>query len=98
MRMGWFLPKKFEPGWMAVNLQPTELSVAHALREPGVRPQVSQIASFPIEEGTQNDAKGLAQRMRLGSFRCETLMTAGEYQLLTVDAPTVPPAELKAIC
>lgn len=94
--MGWLLPRKFEPGWMAVSLQPAELSVAYGVRAPGARPQVSHVASFPIGEGSKGGAKDLAQRMRLGSFRCETLMAPGEYQLLTVDAPTVPPAELKS--
>ena len=94
--MGWLLPRKYEPGWMAVDLQLTELSIAYGRREPGVRPQVSQIASYPIEAGSEREAKVIAQRMRLDHFRCETLMSAGEYQLLTVEAPNVPPAELRA--
>ena len=94
--MSWLLPHKFEPGWMAVNLQLTELNVAYGRREPGARPQVLQIASYPIEAGSANAAKVLAQRMRLDRFHCETLMSMGEYQLLTVEAPNVPPAELKA--
>lgn len=94
--MGWLLPRKLEPGWMAVGLQATEFSIAHGRRDPGVRPLVSQIASYPIEAGRADAARVLAQRMRLDRFRCETLMSAGEYQLLTVEAPNVPPAELKA--
>ncbi|OGA23759.1 MAG: hypothetical protein A3H34_08620 [Betaproteobacteria bacterium RIFCSPLOWO2_02_FULL_67_19] len=94
--MGWLLPRKIEPGWMAVSLRTTEFSIAHGRREPGARPLVSQIASYPIEEGRPDAAKVLAQRMRLDRFHCETLMSAGEYQLLTVEAPNVPPAELKA--
>jgi MSHA biogenesis protein MshI len=96
MQMGWLLPRKFEPGWMAVSLQPTEFSIAHGRREPGARPLISQIAAYPIEAGRADAAKVLAQRMRLDRFHCETLMSAGEYQLLTVEAPNVPPAELKA--
>ena len=94
--MGWLLPRKIEPGWMAVSLQATEFSIAYGRRESGVRPLVSQIASYPIETGRADAAKILAQRLRLDRFSCETLMSAGEYQLLTVDAPNVPPAELKA--
>ncbi len=94
--MGWLLPRKVEPGWMAVSLLTTELSIAHARREPGARPLLSQIASYPIEEERPDAAKALAQRMHLDRFHCETLMSAGEYQLLTVEAPNVPPAELKA--
>src|SRR3990172_2075294 len=57
MQMGWLLPRKLEPGWMAVSLQATEFSIAHGRREPGVRPLVSQIASYPIEAG-RADAAG----------------------------------------
>lgn len=94
--MSWLLPRKIEPGWMAVNLQATEFSIAHGRRDPGARPLVSQIASHPIEAEDANSAKVLAQRMQMEKFHCETLMAAGEYQLLTVEAPNVPPAELKA--
>jgi MSHA biogenesis protein MshI len=94
--MGWLLPRKIEPGWMAVSLQTTECNIAHGRREPGARPLISRIASYPIEEGRADAAKVLAQRMHLDRFHCETLMSAGEYQLLTVEAPNVPPAELKA--
>jgi MSHA biogenesis protein MshI len=94
--MGWLLARKIKPGWMAVGLQTTEFSIAHGLREPGARPLVSQIASYPIEAGRANAARVLAQRLRLDRYHCETLMSAGEYQLLTVEAPNVPPAELKA--
>jgi len=96
MNLGWLLPRKFEPGWMAIDLQSSEMRFAHGLREPGARPLVSQVASYPIEEGSEAGVKSFAQRMRLGRFRCETLMRPGEYQLLTVEAPAVPPAELKA--
>ena len=94
--MDWRLPRKIEPGWMAVSLQTTEFSIAHGRREPGARPLVLQIASYPIEAGSANSAKVLAQRMHMERFHCETLMSPGEYQLLTVEAPNVPPAELKA--
>lgn len=94
--MGWLISRKIEPGWMAVGLQATEISIAHGRREPGARPLISQIASYPIEAGRTDAVKVLAQRMRLDRFHCETLMSAGEYQLLTVEAPNVPPAELKA--
>ena len=94
--MGWLSRRKLESGWMAVGLMPTELSIAHGLREPGTRPLILQAGSFPIEGESAVGARDLAQRMRLNRYRCETLMSAGEYQLLTVEAPNVPPAELKS--
>ena len=94
--MGWPFPRKLESGWMAVGLLQTELSIAHGLRAPGARPVILQVGSFPIEGESGNATKILAEKMQLERFRCQTLMSAGEYQLLTVEAPNVPPAELKA--
>lgn len=94
--MGWLLPRKLESGWMAVGLLPTELSIAHGLCEPGDRPLILQVGSFPIDGEPVQGARTLAERMRLDKYRCETLMSAGEYQLLTVEAPKVPPVELKS--
>ena len=94
--MGGLLSRKLESGWMAVGLLPTELNLVHGLREPGTRPLILQMGSFPIEGAAASTAKALAEKMHLKRYRCQTLMPAGEYQLLTVDAPNVPPAELKS--
>ena len=94
--MAWPLPRKLESGWMAVEMSPTELSVAHGLCEPGNRPLIVQAGSFPIDAAPNGGARSVAQQLRLDRYRCETLMSPGEYQLLTVDAPNVPPAELKS--
>lgn len=94
--MGWLLPRKLESGWMAIGLLQTELSIAHGLCEPGARPAILQVGSFPIDGDSTTAVKTLAEKMQLGRFRCQTLMSAGEYQLLTVEAPNVPPAELKS--
>lgn len=94
--MGWLLPRKPESGWMAVGLLPAELNVVHGLREPGTRPLILQMGSFPIEGEAAAGARAVAEKMHLDRYRCQTLMSAGEYQLLTVDAPNVPPAELKS--
>jgi MSHA biogenesis protein MshI len=94
--MGWLLPRKLESGWMAIGLMETELRIAHGVREPGARPMILQVGSYPIESELPDAVKLLGEKMQLGRFRCQTLMSSGEYQLLSVEAPNVPPAELKS--
>ena len=94
--MVWPLPRKLQSGWMAIGLMPTEVSVVHGLRDAGPRPLILQAGSFSIEAGATDGARDLAKRLRLERYRCETLMSAGEYRLLAVEAPNVPPAELKS--
>src|SRR3954471_24658470 len=93
--MGWLFARKPESGWMTIGLFQTELNVAYGLRTPGSRPVILQVGSYPIEGESGAATKLLAEKMRLERFCCQTLMSAGEYQLLTVEAPNVPPAELK---
>jgi MSHA biogenesis protein MshI len=38
----------------------------------------------------------LSKELHTDRYSCSTLLASGEYQILSVDAPNVPPAELKA--
>jgi MSHA biogenesis protein MshI len=50
---------------------------------PSSRAELSQ----PLEK--------LSKELRADRYSCSTLLASGEYQILSVDAPNVPPAELK---
>jgi MSHA biogenesis protein MshI len=87
--------RKKEAGWMAVNLLPDRVDLAHVNRAAGGRPQVMALHSFH-KEGA--DAKALATLRRkyaLGKFKCITALQGGEYQMLQLDAPNVPRGEMK---
>jgi MSHA biogenesis protein MshI len=70
------------------------MQFAHGHAVAGAKPVLSAY-------GTENfgDAAGLAkvaQSMRLGRYECAALLRPGEYQLVLVDAPSVPREELKS--
>ncbi len=91
--MRWLRGKRREPGWLAVSLRPDSLSFAHA-RASGERAALTRCGAQPLE-GEYHGAERVGRELELDRFQCVTLLAPGEYQLLLVDAPNVPPAELK---
>jgi MSHA biogenesis protein MshI len=83
-----------EPGWLAVSLQPGELSFVHGAYAPGGAATVD-ICGTQSFEGDFDRAQQAAREHELARFQCSTLLAPGEYQLLQVEAPNVPLAELK---
>lgn len=83
-----------EPGWLAVSLQPGELSYVHGRYAPGGAATIDLCATQTFE-GEFAAAQHAAREHGLGRYQCSTLLTPGEYQLLLVEAPNVPQAELK---
>lgn len=81
-----------EPGWLAISLRPEALSFAHGQFVPGGGCSISRCGSVALEPGGAEQA---GKRLSLDRYQCTTLLTAGEYQMLLVDAPNVPQGELK---
>lgn len=82
-------------GWLALSFQPQGICVAHVQRVPGGRPAVRLCR---MSEGNPADARALeklAKELHLGQYRCTTLLKLKEYQMLLVEAPSVPEAEIK---
>lgn len=67
-----------------------------AQRRRGDKPSVSLAVFYP---GTRDQAGALVARMGkdipTGQYRCSSLLDYGKYQMLMVEAPNVPAAELK---
>lgn len=82
-------------GWLALSFQPQGICVAHVQRVPGGRPAVRLCR---MSEGNPADARALgklAKELHLGQYRCTTLLKLKEYQMLLVEAPSVPEEEIK---
>lgn len=80
--------------WLALVLQGDVLVAASITRVPGNRPKVALAGVFnggATEEGLEKAGREL----RASTFRCTTVLSGGHYQLLSVDAPNVPPDELR---
>lgn len=92
--MNWFGRGRKQSGWMAVGLQPDAIAVVHARSDGRDTPQVDQwtlraTRDFPAELAR------LSKDLSLSRYQCTTLLDPGDYQMLVVDAPEVPKAELK---
>jgi len=83
-----------EPGWLAVSLQPGELSFVHGNYAPGGAATVD-VCDTHAFEGEFEAVQHAVREHNLGRYQCSTLLSPGEYQVLLVEAPNVPQAELK---
>jgi len=92
--LGWLAREKKTPGWFAISVDADAMQFAHGRFQPDAK---SLISGY----GTQGFAEGqglpkLAHHMKRGRYECAALLRPGEYQLLLVDAPSVPRDELKS--
>lgn len=94
--MGFFAKTKRAAGWLAVNFQEEGICVAHVVRTASSLPSVELIAYLPHAQPLSSAAlEKTARDLRIDGYRCSTLLSPGEYQILALDAPNVPAEELK---
>src|SRR5512146_873690 len=87
--------KKREPGWLVASLRPQELAIVHGRIGLNGKARIGRLDARALE-GDYAGAEKLSREWHLERYRCATLLEPGDYQLLQVEAPNVPPAELKA--
>jgi len=94
--MGWFSKARKTAGWMATSFQGEGVCVAIVSRPSTGLPKVEAVG---FSKGKQSQWPELLQKIakdyQAGGYQCTTLLAPSEYQLLSVDAPNVPPEELK---
>ncbi len=96
MTMGFFAKAKTAAGLLAIRLQKEGISVASIKRPLSGLPTVEQLAFFVIEKNSELiGLEKLAKDLHANRYQCANLLSAGEYQILAVEAPNVPPDELK---
>lgn len=94
--MHFFARSKKISGWMAVNLYPEGICAVHASRTPLAKPVIERAAFYPSDSSPLPELlEKLGKELHIGRYYCMTLLNSGEYQLLAVDAPNVPPDEMK---
>lgn len=82
--LGWLKRGGSTQGWLAVSIDEAGLAFAHARRVRGARAQVSGYAV----DRSRRDIAAKAQY--------STMLRPGEYDILMVEAPNVPRAEMKS--
>jgi len=92
-----FFAKNRKPvGWTAITLHGDGIRVAHIKRAGASKPVVEGAVFYPVGAVSRDDAlEKLAKEWHAISSYHSNLLNAGEYQLLSVDAPNVPREELK---
>jgi MSHA biogenesis protein MshI len=83
-----------DAGWVSVTLGNKGVYLAQA-KFVGGRPQVTRCAFYPAEEVTSATLEKIRKDAQLEGGRYTTVLAPNEYQLLMVEAPSVPVDELK---
>lgn len=86
--------RKRKSGWLVLELEGRRTSFVHGRAETGAKASITLFGQRDIG-GAAADAERLAKELRLARYQCATLLRPGEYQLLQLEAPNVPPEELK---
>lgn len=94
--MGIFGRTKKIDGWLAITLHEDAACAVH-VRRPSTGAPVVTLALCQPGSGADAGAalERLARECHAERYQCTTLLAPQEYQMLSVDSPAVPPAELK---
>jgi MSHA biogenesis protein MshI len=91
-----FSKTKKTTGWMAICFQEDGVCVVHVKRDPSAKPVVELAAFFPAEKAPDAELlEKLGKEVHASRHHCSTVLRAGEYQIVSVEAPNVAPDELK---
>lgn len=83
-----------DQGWLAISLQPAKLAFAHAELVHG-KWRITRCGSRDTGE-TPGDLERTGKQLECERYRCLTLLPNADYQVMLVDAPSVPQSEMKA--
>jgi len=83
-----------DAGWFAVCVQMGGVYLTQVKQVAG-RPRVTVCQFDPVEDMTAAALEKVFKEAHVGNHHFTTLLAAGDYQILMVDAPNVPVDELK---
>lgn len=87
---------RLKPGWLSLAVSRERVDLAHVSRTGSGRPVLSLCETYRREGSLEHTMARLRRERGLDGFRVTALMPSGQYQLLQVDAPDVPAAEVPA--
>lgn len=93
--MKWFGTATREPGWLVIALSEGEVRFVHGRHAATGASLIARYGSAPLE-AKPGAAEKLVKELHFDRHQCATLLRPGEYQMLVVEAPTVPASELKS--
>jgi MSHA biogenesis protein MshI len=92
--LGWLRNNKKVPGWLTLSVGASGVDFAHGSHNTP-KSRITQYGRHELA-ADQHDLARVAQLLHASRYACAALLRPGEYQLLLVEAPTVPKEELKA--
>ena len=92
--MRFFRRARKREGWLAISLHRDGIAAVSMQTAPDIRPQVRQAVFYPGKVSPELLEK-LGRELHANAYQCSTVLGAGEYQMLSVDAPNVAADELK---
>jgi Tfp pilus assembly PilM family ATPase len=93
--MGFFGKTKQEPGWLAIRFLEKGVEFAHIRREGVAKPKLLRCEYQALDWRDPDALSKLRREARLDHYQITSLLEGPEYRLLLVEAPDVPPGELK---
>lgn len=81
---------KRSDGWLAINCLKDRVDLAHVQQAPGQMPEVVLLESYATGGDLQGALQRLRKEKRLHSHRCVVMLNSGDFQVLQVEAPSVP--------
>ena len=91
--MRFFKKTKKKEGWLSIAIQRDGVLATSVKRSADGKPQVRFAHFLPGQPEAALEKAG--RDGQAPAFRCLTLLTAGEYQLLSVESPNVPKEEMR---
>jgi len=86
-----FGSKGRKPGWFCINLMPDRVDVCHVNATGKARPEILLCDSYRKEGGDLTTLTRLRRELDLDRYRCTTLLSSGDYQIVQVEAPANVP-------
>lgn len=93
--MGWFKKGSRRGGWLAVGLDQERVDLVHVRRPGSGRPEITMCDSYRKEGSDVATLTRLRKEFKLDQYRGTTLLNSADFQMHQVEAPSVPPAEMK---
>ena len=93
--MNWFGSSRKEAGWLAVALDEGRMSYVLGRYAPAGKSTIARYGAAEFATSS-HAAERLAKDLHADRYNCTTLLRTGEYQMLLLEAPAVPAAELKS--
>lgn len=95
--MGFGRKNGVAPGWTALVFNQRRIDVTRVAQRLGQRPLIETLESYAREGDDAQSLSRLRKKYALADARCTTLLAPGSYQLVQIETPDVPAADVRPL-